>query len=145
MKNFMEVENSKTDYNVLRKDLTHYSLKIFSENVDVEYPQMIFEIGRVFEDINEKEKLAVSVSPGNFTQLKQSIEYLFRMMNLDAKFEESENPPSWFIEGRSAEIMLNNKKIGFIGEIHPKILKNWKLKMPIALVEIDLREIFEKL
>ena len=29
-KNFIEVENSKTDYTILRKDLTHYLLKTFS-------------------------------------------------------------------------------------------------------------------
>ena len=30
-KNFVEVEESKTDYTILRKDLTHYLLKILSE------------------------------------------------------------------------------------------------------------------
>ena len=29
IKNFIEVEESKTEYNILRKNLTHYSLKIF--------------------------------------------------------------------------------------------------------------------
>ena len=52
-KGFIEVEESKTDYNILRKDLTHYLLKNFSENVDSEYPQKIFELGKVF-DLNEK-------------------------------------------------------------------------------------------
>ena len=60
-KNFIEVEESKTDYTVLRKNLSHYLLKNFSENVDSEYPQKIFEIGRVFnledQKINEAEHL----------------------------------------------------------------------------------------
>ena len=68
--NFIELEESKTDYTILRKDLTHYFLKIFSENIDSEYPQKIFEIGCIFnlnKDVNEKENLAVAISPGNFT------------------------------------------------------------------------------
>ena len=41
--------------------------------------------------------------------------------------------------------ILDNKPIGIIGEIHPKILRNWKIKMPVALFEINLEEIFKKL
>ena len=33
---FIEVEDSKTDYTILRKNLSHYLLKNFSENVDTE-------------------------------------------------------------------------------------------------------------
>lgn len=148
-KEFIEVEESKTDYTVLRKDLTHYILKILSENVDSEYPQSIFEIGKVFnlnkEKIIETEKLAVAITPGNFTQTKQIIEYLFNMMNLKVELKETENTPNHFIDGRCAEIIIDEKTIGHIGEIHPKILRNWKIKMPVALCEINLEDIFKRL
>ena len=48
--NFVELSDSKTDYTILRKNLTHYILKTLSENSDSEYPQKIFETGRVFEN-----------------------------------------------------------------------------------------------
>jgi phenylalanyl-tRNA synthetase beta chain len=149
-KNFVEIEESKTDYTILRKDLTHYLLKIISENVDSEYPQRIFEIGKVFKidnsrKIDEQECLAAAITPGNFTEIKQILEYLSRITDIKLKLEESEEFPPYFIEGRVANIKIDNKKIGFIGEIHPKILRNWKIKMPIALFEINLKEIFEKL
>ena len=48
-KNFIEVEQSKTDYKALRENLSHYLLKIISKNVDSEYPQRIFKIGKVYE------------------------------------------------------------------------------------------------
>ena len=147
-KEFIEVEESKTDYTILRKNLTHYLLKILSENIDSEYPQEIFEIGRIFEskkEIIEKENFAVAITPGNFTKIKQIFKYLSKMINMNLELKEPENYPLHFIEGRVAEIILENKSIGFIGEIHPKILKNWKIKMPVALFEIDLEKIFEKL
>ena len=148
-KDFIEVEESKTDYSILRKYLTPYLLKNLSENIDSEYPQSIFEIGKVFqlngEKINEKENLAVAIAPGNFTEIKQIIEYLFKMANMEIKFKESEEFPPHFIEGRVANIKINNKEIGFAGEIHPKILKNWKIKMPVAVFEIELEEVFKKL
>ena len=147
-KNFVELEESKTNYTILRKNLAHYLLKVFSENIDSEYPQSIFETGKVFEldgEIIEKENLAVAITPGNFTQAKQILEYLFRMINLKINLKEPEQSHLHFIDGRVAEIFLENKSIGFIGEIHPKILKNWKIKMPVALFEINLEEVFEKL
>ena len=145
-KGVIDVEESKTDYTILRKDLTHYLLKNLAENVDSEYPQKIFEAGRVFQleksDILEKERLAAAITPGNFTELKQILEYLGRMLDLDIKLEEIEEIPQHFISGRTAKIMLKDKQIGTIGEIHPKILKNWKIKMPVALFEIELEELF---
>jgi phenylalanyl-tRNA synthetase beta chain len=155
-KGFIELEESKTDYNILRKDLTHYLLKIFSENIDSEYPQKIFELGKVFEkksssdlDILEKEKLSIGIAPGNFTELKQTFLYLFKMLgfeNLEMReSEESKTQNNHLIEGRFAEIYLDNSLLGMIGEIHPRILRNWKIKMPVALLEIDLEKIFERL
>jgi phenylalanyl-tRNA synthetase beta chain len=146
--NFIKVEESKTEYNILRKDLTHYLLKNFSENVDSEYPQRIFELGKVFvtgSNLAETENLSLAIAPGNFTEVRQILEYLSRMLNIELKICESEKSPSYFIDGRTAEIKLENNTIGFLGEIHPRILKNWKIKMPVALFEINLEEIFKKL
>lgn len=142
--NFIEIEESKTDYTILRKDLTHYLLKILSENVDSEYPQRIFESGKIFNP-TETENLALAIAPANFTEIRQILEYLFRMLNIEIKISEPEKAPGYFIDGRVAEVKLDGKPIGFLGEVHPRILRNWKIKMPVALFEINLEEIFKKL
>ena len=149
-RDFIEVEESKTDYNLLRKDLTHYLLKTFSENTDSEYPQRIFETGKIFElnmskKIIEKEMLSAALVSGNFTEMKQVLFHLFNMLNINVMLKEPEKFPIHFIDGRVAEIILGEDKIGYLGEIHPKILKNWKIKMPVALFEIELEKVFEKL
>jgi len=146
---FIKVEKSKTEYNTLRANLTHLLLKNFSENIDSEYPQEIFEIGRVFqardEGVGEKEVLAAAVSPENYTKIRQILGYLFKMLDLKIEIKEAENFPLHFIDGRVAEIVLENKKLGFLGEIHPRILKNWKIKMPVSLFEIELYDILKEL
>ena len=148
-KNFVEVEGSKTDYTILRKDLTHYLMKILSENIDSEYPQKIFETGKVFQSedkgITETERLSVGISPGNFTEIKQIFEHFSKMINVKLKLEEAEEFPPYFINGRVAEIFLDDKKIGFMGEVHPRVLRKWKIKMPVSLLEISLEEIFDEL
>jgi len=142
----IEVEKSKTDYKILRYDLLCSSLKILSENIDAEYPQKLFEIGLVFrkndkieEGIEEREKLIVAITPGNFTEIKQILDYMAKMLNVEFKLEESivHN----FIEGRAGSILFNEKEIGFIGEVHPSVLRAWHLKMPLAVFEIDLEKI----
>ena len=142
--NFIKVEESKTEYNILRKDLAHYLLKNLSENVDSEYTQRIFEIGKIFNP-KETQNLALAIAPANFTEVRQILEYLSRMINVELKISEPEKSPSYLIDGRTAEIKLNEKTIGFLGEIHPRILRNWKIKMPVSLFEINLEEIFKKL
>ncbi|MBU2104895.1 MAG: phenylalanine--tRNA ligase subunit beta [Nanoarchaeota archaeon] len=148
-KDCVVVEESKTEYSLLKKNLAHCLLKILSENKDSEYPQKIFEIGRVFEEksseINEKENLSIAITLGNFTDMKQIIECFFRSVGTEVKVEESLNSPNYFVDGRVAEIKLGEKSLGFFGEVHPKILRNWKIKMPVVLVEINLDEVFEKL
>lgn len=149
-KGFVELEESKTENNILRKDLSHYALKIFSENIDSEYPQKVFEIGRVFEEshvgVKEKERLCVGITPGNFTEVKQVLNYFFNMIGLkNFKVLEPENPPNYFVSGRVGEFYIGEDRIGFVGEVHPRILKNWKIRMPVALAEINLKRVFEKL
>jgi phenylalanyl-tRNA synthetase beta chain len=144
-KKVTEVIESKTEYNILRNDLTHYLLKNLSENVDTEYPQNIFEIGKTFEDLKEKDNLSIALTPGYFTELKQILEYLGRMLEIEFKLKETDNPKNHYIDGRTGEITLDKKTIGTIGEVHPKILKNWKIKMPVSMLEINLEEIYQKL
>jgi phenylalanyl-tRNA synthetase beta chain len=144
-----EVEASKTEYSLLRRDLTSPLLKILSENIDEEYPQKIFEIGRIFASSNgkiiEKESLALALAPGNFTEAKQILEYLFKMVNLEIQFKEPKEKLGWFIDGRTADILFKGKILGQIGEVHPKLLKNWRIKMPVSLAEIELDDLLKEL
>jgi phenylalanyl-tRNA synthetase beta chain len=150
IKSKIEVENSKTDYKFLRPNLLIPILRTLSENKDNEYPQKIFEIGKVFNEernkennIIESEKLVIGLTPGNFTEIKQILEYLERSLNLN--FELSEDKSEGLIEGRTGKIMLEKKEIGYFGEMHPEYLKKWNLKMPLAILEIKLEEIFDRL
>ena len=144
-KELIEVESSKTEFSVLRPDLLVNLLKILSENIDSQYPQKIFELGIVFSanektetGIEEKEKLCIAITheTANFTEIKQVLEYLLRMLEKECKIQPQDF--STFIEGRAGKILVEKKEIGVIGEISPKVLKDYKLKMPVVALEIDL-------
>ncbi len=149
----IEVEDSKSEYKFLRNSLTLTSLNILSKNIDTEYPQRIFELGRVFEidhkgeretGIKEPEKISICITSkdAGFTEMKQTLDYLMRMLNLEYVLEEGNSP--FIIDGRCASIILKNKeknsykKIGFFGEVSPRILANLRIKMPVVCLELDV-------
>ncbi len=149
MEKAIELEDSKTDYKFLRPNLLIPVLRILSENKDNEYPQKIFEIGTVFSpdlenqaetSILEKENLIIALTPSNFTEIKQVLDYLAKILNLSYTFKETIKKE--LIEGRTAQIIVNDKPIGYIGELHPKTLKERNIKMPVSVLEISLEEIF---
>ena len=150
LKEKIEVENSKTEYKKLRPNLLIPILRILSENKDRDYPQKIFEIGTVFSrddkqetGIAENENLIIAQSPANFTELKQILTYLSQF--LEIKIQIREHTHENLIDGRTAAITLNNKIIGYFGELHPETLRDFGIKIPVAVLEISLDEIFELL
>jgi phenylalanyl-tRNA synthetase beta chain len=149
IKDMIEVLESKNENNILRNSLFSNGVSVLSSNSDASYPQKFFELGRVFYQdensetgIGETERLCVSLchEKANFTEIKQTLDYLMRMFSIDYKIEESET--DYFIEGRCGKIIVNNKEIGFIGEVSPFILMNNKIKMPVASMEIDIQSIY---
>jgi phenylalanyl-tRNA synthetase beta chain len=143
----LELENSKSEYKFLRYNLLVPLLRIISQNSDVPYPQKIFELGTIFEKdkenksetgILEKERLSIALVDEkiNFTEIKQVLDYLFRMLGKEYKLEETE--ASEFIIGRTGKIIVDKKQIGIIGEVAPRVLKNWNINMPVVALEMDL-------
>ena len=46
---------------------------------------------------------------------------------IDIKYEIENVENSNYIIGRCGKIIVNGKDVGFIGEIAPRVLKNWKV------------------
>jgi phenylalanyl-tRNA synthetase beta chain len=142
----IEVTDSKTDFKILRSDLLIPNMRVLSENKDNEYPQNIFEIGTIFDKdarsetgIKETTQLTIALIPGNFTKSKQILDYLMKMLSLDYTLREVEN--EFLIEGRTGEIIINDKRYGLIGEVHPELIRSFKLEMPISAIQINLSEL----
>jgi len=142
----VEIENPVSlNWNVFRSWLLPSLMEFFSNNQHVEYPQKIFEIGDVVL-IDEKQETktkdvrkiatAVSDSKVGYEDIATVLDAF--LSSLKVKYKLRKKKHGSFIEGRVAEILVKNKPIGFIGELHPMVLKNWKLEMPVAAFEINL-------
>ena len=148
---FIELENALTsEYSVLRNFLMPSLLEVLEKNRHNDYPQKIFEIGKIFvkddkeeTGIKETNKLSVlSCHAGsNYTEIKQFLDALINSLGLKVSIEEGGYKS--FIDGRNGLIFVNGKKIGIIGEFKPEIITNFHLDMPVSGFEIDLDEVFK--
>ncbi len=147
----VELANSlSAEYNVLRTCMVPSMLKILSMNKHNEYPQNIFEIGNIFvkdekTETNVAEYLSLGVAlchaKADYTEAKQILDALFRALDLKYEIEETEH--NSFIPGRVGRVIVKNKKIACIGEVHPQVLTNFELDVPVAAFELNVSELFE--
>ena len=48
-----------------------------------------------------------------------------------------------FLENMQVEVSFKGENIGYMGIVHPEVLKNFKIKYPVCALEIHLDKIFE--
>jgi phenylalanyl-tRNA synthetase beta chain len=146
----VEMANALTeDYAVARNWLLPSMLEVLEQNKHHSYPHEFFEAEdvAVLDDSavgsSNRRKLSYVVSNNevDFTRAKETLQVLER--DLGVEFEIKPDEKQWFATNRSADIFLNGKKVGFIGEISEDVRSNWELEMPVAAFEIDLEKLKE--
>jgi phenylalanyl-tRNA synthetase beta chain len=145
----VEIANPKVQtLTCLRSWLLPSLMEFLSYNTSVEYPQRIFELGKVtLHDVKSEtrtrddEHLAAVVCHANasFTEIKSALDSLF--MNLGLEWQIKETKHLSFIEGRAGTVIVEKTDVGILGEIHPKVLESWKLENPAAAFELDMEKI----
>jgi len=147
----VEIENPiSSTWSVLRNSLIPTSLEFLSKNKHVEFPQSIFEIGDVVkpdETMETKTKdlrnLSVTIADIDVGYERISSVLNAIMRNLGIEYTLKPTKDKRFIEGRSASIIVDEKIIGIIGEIHPEVLEKFELETPVATLEINLNDILK--
>jgi phenylalanyl-tRNA synthetase beta chain len=145
----IEVANPKVaTMTCLRSWLLPSLMEFLSSNKSVEFPQKIFELGKVTladekkETRTRDENWVAAVSShasASFTEIKSSLDSLLMNLGLTSRVEGIVHPS--FIEGRVGEVVINEEKVGIIGEIHPRVLERWKLENPVSAFEINFDKI----
>ncbi len=141
----MIISPVSAEYDSLRTNVLSSILQSLKFNLRNESNASVFELGTVFHhdkseetNVSETEHLAIMLSSSsvNFTSIKQVLATLMRQLN--KKFSLEELDEELFIAGRSGTIIINNKKLGKLGEISPKVINNFELRNPCAFLELDL-------
>lgn len=126
------------DQTMLRTMIMPNLMEILSLNQHRELPQNIFEVGEVVRNgVNYRSVSAISIHPqANFTEISEIVNAFLREM--DFEYVLSKSSDAAFIEGRRADIFIDGKKQGVMGELHPEVITNFGLGQPIIGFEIDL-------
>mmetsp|Transcript_17496 Transcript_17496/g.31588 ORF Transcript_17496/g.31588 Transcript_17496/m.31588 type:complete len:586 (+) Transcript_17496:10133-11890(+) len=146
----VEIANpSSQDFQLPRTTLIPGLLKTLSANKTHPKPIKIFELGDcVVKDSAHpsgcKNIRKLSALQANTTAELEVIHGLLDIVlgKLGFKFSRdyflrpSDHPT--FLPGRQAEIVLKDHVIGHLGIIHPEVLENFDLKLPVSLFEVDV-------
>ncbi|HQD91198.1 MAG TPA: phenylalanine--tRNA ligase subunit beta, partial [Syntrophomonadaceae bacterium] len=78
----------------------------------------------------------------DFYYLKGLVEDLFQQLGIkDGQFEASVAPG--FHPGRTAIIRCGTDEVGIIGEVHPQVLENFEIKIPVVLTEMEVEKLYK--
>ena len=134
------------EYSIMRQALLPGLMNNLAENKHESFPQRLFEVSDVtkvnikLETMCERRLHVAAVSShsaANFTEVKSLCEALLANFGLKKwQIKEAKHPS--FLEGRTAAVYINGKRLGVLGEIHPEALNNFELENPTVAFEIDL-------
>lgn len=136
------LESKSQEHTILRDSIIPGLLENLSKNIHEQYPQKLFENGIVFSKgnpITENIHLAAisAHKDASFSEIKSILQSSLKIgFNIDTETKTSSHPI--FSEGRTANILVNNKTIGILGEIDSKIIENFKIRVPVVAFEIQL-------
>jgi phenylalanyl-tRNA synthetase beta chain len=147
------------ELNVMRRTLAFSLWRNTLDNIRAgNQSGALFEIGSVFaktdSGYSEKTRLSLinwgeavgiyaSTSPALFN-VKSSIEKLFQSLQISAySFVSVSKPPSFLNLGQWARVVVEGEAVGFIGSVHPRQLDNEKVRVPVAIAELDLQQILK--
>lgn len=136
--------NSKSQgHTILRDVILPGLIDTLSKNIHETYPQKLFETGVVFSKVSKEIKEEIHLAcvcaynDASFSEVKSIIQSLFKTgFGLHCTTQMTSMP--MFSEGRTANIIINNKTVGVIGEISPEVIDNFKLRTQVAGFEVKL-------
>lgn len=139
-----------SEYNIVRDSLLPSLMYVLQRNKPYSLPQKIFDVGdisRINENLETKASREIFLSgviihsKVDFVETKSNVEAVMKALGITKYKLETTTHPSFF-EGRCAKIMVNGKKVGIFGEIHPEVLTNFDLENPVGAFEIEIEKLF---
>lgn len=153
LRNVIKIKNPLgEDYSVMRTTTIHSMMECLGRNYsrNNEYARL-FEIGKVY--IPKEDETAIPTENniltigmyGNcdYLDLKGVVENALEALGLSRVMfaRESDNPS--YHPGKTAAIMIGNKKAGVLGEVHPDVSENYGVETGCYLAELNLDILFE--
>ncbi len=153
LRNVIKIKNPLgEDYSVMRTTTIHSMMESLGRNYSRNNAYArLFEIGKVYipnedETVIPTENNILTIGMyGNcdYLDLKGVVENALEKLGLSkVKFTRESDNPSYH-PGKTAALMIGNKKVGVLGEVHPDVSENYGVDENCYLAELNLDLLFE--
>jgi phenylalanyl-tRNA synthetase beta chain len=132
-------------YTMLRTWALPSLLMVLERNTHRAYPQDLTEIG-LAAGLDDSENTGVAEhrtvaavlarTDASYEDAKARLQALAGAFGKTLETPPTEHPS--FIPGRAAEVVLDGESVGVIGEVHPEVLVEHDLELPVAAFEFRL-------
>ena len=125
-----------------------------SHSAGATYPHRVFEVGEVAvhdpsQNMGSRTEsrlgLLIADETASFDDVQSQLYALMAMLGVEFRVEAWDHPS--FIAGRAAKVLVKQGEadiwLGFLGELSPQVLTNWKCRMPAAALELALDRLHE--
>jgi len=132
--------------------LTPGLLEVVASNAEHEKDIRIFEIGDVVVPSSECETgacserrlgVAISHDKATLTDGLAIATAILEALGLKPVFRKTEI--AGLLPQRTAEVLVNDVPVGFVGEVHPQVLLKLNISKPVVVVEIKLNALLSQL
>jgi len=133
------------DYTMLRTWALPSLLMVLENNTHRAYPQDLAEIGLAAgadddepTGVAERRTVAAVLArhDATYEDAKSRLAAICRDFDVELETPATEHPT--FIDGRAATVVIDGASVGVIGEVHPRVLVEHDLELPVAAFEFDL-------
>lgn len=140
------------DYSIMRTTTVPSMMEALARNYSRNNEIVrLFEIGRVYipsektDEIPEEKNIITVGIYGNadYLDLKGIVENIIETLGIKNVSYERESENSSFHPGKTAKIVMKNKIIATLGEMHPDVLENYGVDIACYVAELDFDFILE--
>jgi len=155
LRNYVKILNPLGEaLSVMRTTLAHSMLEALAYNAThFVKGAKLFEIARVYRPyslpLSELPREAETLSIGMFGEgvdfygIKHATQELFDAIDVSAEYVRSTRP--FLHPGRSAEILVDGKSIGYVGEVHPDVQGEYGIENSrVYIAEICLDDVYDE-
>lgn len=150
LRNYIKIQNPLgEEFQIMRTQLVNGILKSLSTNYNkqnkeaylYELANTYFPLDKEIKILPEERKTIIVGAYGkdmDFFYMKGVSELILNKLNIkNVSFVKNENI-EYMHPGRTSNIIVNDKFIGYIGEVHEKVLKNYDIPTRIYLLEMNV-------
>ena len=133
------------DYTILRTWALPSLMLVLENNTHRRYPQDLAEIG-LAAGLDDSQNTGVSEhrtvagvlarTDASYEDAKARLQAIAEAFGKDLETPATDHPT--FIDGRAADVVLDGEPVGVVGEVHPKVLVEHDLELPVAAFEFRL-------